>query len=55
MSNQDGIGNFVVNEDEISGTSFDIFSTPETENTTIWGKEVEIRLLTVLDRLVSIY
>ena len=54
MSKQDGIGNFVVNEDEISGTSFDIFSKPETEDTTISGKEVEIRLLTVLDRLVSI-
>ena len=38
MSKQDGIGNFVVNEDEIFGTSFDIFSTPETENTTIWDK-----------------
>ena len=55
MSKPDGIGNFVVNEDEISGTRFDIFSTPETENITIWGKEVEIRLFTVLDRLVYIY
>ena len=54
MSKQDRIGNFTANRDEISGTSFNILSILETENTTILGKEVEISLLTLLDRLVSI-
>lgn len=54
MSKQEGIGNFVINEDEISGTTFDIFSLPEKESSTLWGKEVEIRLLTVLERLVIV-
>ena len=52
MSKQEGIGNFVINEDEIAGTTFDIFSLPEKESNTLWGKEVEIRLLTVLERFV---
>ena len=52
MSKQEGLGNFVVNEDEISGTTFDIFSLPEKESSTLWGKEIEIRLLTVLERFV---
>jgi len=49
MSNQ-GIGNFMVNEDEISGTSLDIFSSPDTERSFVSGKEVEIRLFTILER-----
>ena len=54
MSKQDRIVNFVVNEGEMSGTSVDIFSTPEIDNTTFSGNEVEIRLLTVLDRVLII-
>ena len=49
MNNQ-GLGNFMINEDEISGTSLDIFSSPDTEKSVISGKEVEIRLFTVLER-----
>ena len=50
MNKSDGLGNFVINEDEIVGTSFDIFNLPMKESNTLWGKEIEIRLLTVLDR-----
>ena len=43
MSHQDnGIGNFSLNEDEIQGTTFDIFTLPERENSILSGKEVEI-------------
>ena len=53
MSHQDnGIGHFSLNEDEIQGTTFDIFTLPERENSILSGKEVEIRLFTVLDRFV---
>ncbi len=52
MSKQEGIVNFVINEDEIAGTTFDIFNLPEKDSNTLWGKEVEIRLLTVLERYV---
>ena len=53
MSHQDnGIGYFSVNEAEIQGTIFDIFTLPERENSILSGKEVEIRLFTVLDRFV---
>ena len=51
MTNQDGLGNFVINEDEISGTSFDIFSLPERNGSVVSGKEIEIRLFTILERL----
>ena len=53
MSHQDnGIGNFSLNEDEIQGTTFDIFTRAERENSILSGKEIEIRLFTVLDRFV---
>ena len=53
MSHQDnGIGNFSLNEDEIQGTTFDIFTLPERENSILSGKEAEIRPFTVLDRFV---
>ena len=55
MSSHEGLGNFIVNEDEIKGSTLDIFSVPETENTFISGKEVEIRLFTVLERFVELY
>ena len=56
MSHQDnGIGNFSLNEDEIQGTTFDIFTLPERENSILSGKEVEIRLFTVLDRFVRYF
>ena len=55
MSSHEGLGNFIVNEDEIKGSTLDIFSIPETENTLISGKEVEIRLFTVLERFVELY
>ena len=54
MNNSDGIGTFVLNEDEVNGTSFDIFNLPEKENDTVYGKEIEIRLLTTLERLKNI-
>ena len=47
-----GIGNFSLNEDEIQGTTFEIFTLPERENSILSGKEVEIRLFAVLDRFV---
>ena len=50
MNKSDGLGNFVINEDEIVGTSLDIYNLPMKESNTLWGKEIEIRLLTVLDR-----
>ncbi len=50
MNKSDGLGTFVINDDEIAGTSFDIFNLPTKESNTLWGKEIEIRLLTVLDR-----
>ena len=50
MNKSDGVGNFVINDDEIDGTSFDIFNLPIKEANTLWGKEIEIRLLTVLER-----
>ena len=55
MSSHEGLGNFIVNEDEIKGSTLDIFSVPEIENTLISGKEVEIRLFTVLERFVELY
>ena len=42
MNNSDGIGNLVLNEDEVNGTSFDIFTLPGKENDTVYGKEIEI-------------
>ena len=54
MNNSDGIGTFVLNEDEVNGTSFDIFNLPEKENDTVYGIETEIRLLTTLERLKEI-
>ena len=54
MNNSDGIGGLVLNEDEVNGTSFDIFTLPEKENDTVYGKEIEIRLLTTLERLKKI-
>ena len=50
MNRSDGVGNFVLNEEEMTGTSFDIFSEPEKESSTLWGTEREIRLLTILER-----
>ena len=50
MNRSDGIGNFVLNEEEMAGTSFDIFNEPEKESSTLWGTEREIRLLTILER-----
>jgi hypothetical protein len=53
MNNQESIGNFVVNGNEINDTNFDIFNLPETDNSIFSGKEVEIRLFTVLERYVA--
>ena len=53
MPNHEGLGNFMVNDDEVSGTTLDLFSWPERENNILSGKEVEIRLFTVLERYVS--
>ena len=52
MSNREGVGNFVVSEDELTGTTFDMFTLPDSNESIISGKEVEIRLFTVLDRQV---
>ena len=54
MNNSDGVGTLVLNEDDVNGTSFDIFTLPEKENDTVYGKELEIRLLTTLERLNEI-
>ena len=54
MASHEGLGNFIINEHEIRSTTLDIFSVPEKENTLISGKEVEIRLFTVLERCVII-
>ena len=52
MASNEGLGNFIINEDEIRGTTLDIFNTPEKEISFISGKEVEVRLITVLERFV---
>ena len=52
MASNEGLGNFMINEDEIRGTTLDIFNTPEKETSFISGKEVEVRLITVLERFV---
>ena len=52
MASNEGLGNFMINEDEIRGTTLDIFNTPEKETSFIPGKEVEVRLITVLERFV---
>ena len=54
MNNSDGIGTLVLNEDDVNGTSFDIFTLPEKENDAVYGIETEIRLLTTLERLKEI-
>ena len=40
MNNSDGIGNLVLNEDEVNGTSFDIFTLPGKENDMVYEKEI---------------
>ena len=55
MASNEGLGNFMINEDEIRGTTLDIFNTPEKETSFISGKEVEVRLITVLERFVKIF
>ena len=32
MLNHEGLGNLMVNDDEVSGTTLDLFSWPEREN-----------------------
>ena len=55
MASHEGLGNFIINEDEIRGTTLDIFITPEKETSFISGKEVEVRLITVLERFVQFF
>ena len=55
MASNEGLGNFMINEDEIRGTTLDIFNTPEKETSFISGKVVEVRLITVLERFVKIF
>ena len=39
MASHEGLGNFIVNEDEIKGSTLDIFSVPETEkNLYFWER-----------------
>ncbi len=52
MASHVGLGNFIINDDEIRGTTLDIFNTPDKEISFISGKEVEFRLITVLERFV---
>ena len=54
MNNSDGIGTLVLNEDDVNGTWFDIFTLPEKENDTVYGEGTEKRLLTTLERLKEI-
>ena len=53
MASNEGLGNFIINEDEIRGATLDIFNQPEKETSFISGKEVEVRLITVLERFVK--
>ncbi len=55
MAINEGLGNFFLNEDEIRGTTLDIFNTPEKETSFISRKEVEVRLITVLERFVNFF
>ena len=55
MASHEGLGNFIINEDEIRGTTLDIFNTPEKESSFISGKEVEVRLIAVLERFVHFF
>ena len=52
MASNEGLGNFIINEDEIRGTTLHIFNTPEKESSFISGKEVEVRLIAALERFV---
>ena len=52
MASNEGLGNFMISKDEIRGTTLDMFSTSEKEISFISGKEVEVRLITVLERFV---
>ena len=52
MASNEGLGNFMINEDEIRGTTLDIFNTPEKETSFISGKEVDVRFINVLERAV---
>lgn len=55
MSHQDnGVVNFSLNEVEIQGTTFDIFTLAEKDNSVLSGKEVEIRLFTTLEGFVQL-
>ena len=53
MASHEGLGNFIISEHEIRGTTLDIFNTPEKENRFISVKEVEITLIIVLERFVQ--
>ena len=55
VASHEGLGNFIINEDEIRGTTLDIFNTPEKEISFITGKEVKVRLVTVLERFVHFF
>ena len=55
MASNEGLGKFIINEDEIRGTTLDIFNTPGNETSFISGKEVEVRLITVLERFVHFF
>ena len=52
MSSHEGLGNFVISEDEIESSAFELFELPRKNNDIVSGREVEIRLFTVLDRYV---
>ena len=50
MTDYEGAGNFVTSEHELTGTTFDMFQSPEMENDIVSCHITEVRLFTVLDR-----
>ena len=52
MASNEGLGNFMIKEDEIRETTLDIFNPPDKETSFMSGKEVEVRLITVLERFI---
>ena len=53
MGTQDnGIGNFSISEDEANSDMLNIFSLPERNGSILLRKEQEIRIFTVLEKFV---
>ena len=42
MASNEGLGNFIINEDEIRGTTLDIFNTPEKKSASFREKKSKL-------------